>query len=188
MFCSNCGSQIEEGRKFCSNCGAQVENNGPATQTATQAVEPQVVQEPMYTNQAPVMNQNQAQIAGSTKVLVFGIVSVSLTIVAMILDYYGLFERLFFHSILRYFRNTDYIIITIIGIVTSIAGIVLGAIGLNSSNSILRSRGYLSGKEKTGRHLSRAGLIVHIVLLAVTVTVLIIVIAESESAYSYYYY
>lgn len=33
MFCSKCGTQINEGAKFCTNCGASIVNNSANTQT-----------------------------------------------------------------------------------------------------------------------------------------------------------
>lgn len=35
MFCSHCGTKIEEGNSFCTNCGAKIDNNTEINNNAT---------------------------------------------------------------------------------------------------------------------------------------------------------
>ncbi len=59
-----------------------------------------------------------------------------------------------------------------------IGGIILGAIGLSKSNYTLSTCGCLDGKGKVGRHLSRAGLIIGIVMTVILAIVIIAAVVE----------
>ena len=39
MYCSHCGTQIEDNAKFCGNCGARIESNGAAAPCGTIAAQ-----------------------------------------------------------------------------------------------------------------------------------------------------
>ena len=45
MYCSSCGSSVNEGQSFCPNCGAPVAQ--PAPQPAVQVQQPQPVAQPV---------------------------------------------------------------------------------------------------------------------------------------------
>jgi hypothetical protein len=68
MFCSNCGSQIDEGARFCASCGSVVDA-APAEGTV-QNPQVQTVQAPPYQNLPP------PEQSGGDSLRVFGIVLV----------------------------------------------------------------------------------------------------------------
>lgn len=160
MKCTVCGSEINPGDKFCMACGTSVESMGlkaaatPAqaqTQSAAQpVVQPAYAQpQPAYAQSQPAYAQPQPAYAQPQPVSYNDRINSDVA------------------------ASTDATPILALGIVAlatslsfyfSIAGIICGAIGLAKSNDFMRKYGALTGKANTGRHLSRAGLIVGIVM------------------------
>lgn len=65
MFCSKCGSPIEEGARFCTACGAPVEDVQPAPaqpEAVQQPVQPEPVQQPAQQPVQPEMAQQPAPV------------------------------------------------------------------------------------------------------------------------------
>ena len=65
MFCSKCGSPIEEGARFCTACGAPVEDVQPAPaqpEAVQQPVQPEPVQQPAQQPVQPEMAQQTAPV------------------------------------------------------------------------------------------------------------------------------
>ncbi|MBR1742389.1 MAG: VWA domain-containing protein [Lachnospiraceae bacterium] len=67
MFCSQCGSRVEEGLKFCTNCGAKLENDAAAPvngqQMAASGPSPHIPNQNIYAGAQgnPQMGQEQNQ-------------------------------------------------------------------------------------------------------------------------------
>ena len=163
MKCTVCGSEINPGDKFCMACGTSVESMGlkaaaaPA-QAQTQSAAPaqaqtqsaaQPVVQPAYAQPQQAYAQPQPAYAQPQPVSYNDRINSDVA------------------------ASTDATPILALGIVAlatslsfyfSIAGIICGAIGLAKSNDFMRKYGALTGKANTGRHLSRAGLIVGIVM------------------------
>ena len=71
MFCSKCGSPIEEGARFCTACGAPVEDVQPAPaqpEAVQQPVQPEPVQQPVQQPVQPEMAQQAAPVQQATPV------------------------------------------------------------------------------------------------------------------------
>ena len=75
MFCSKCGSSINDSSDFCSNCGA------PVTKTVEQSLQyhsqPVTVQQPIILTQAQPLRENGFAIAGLLLSIVSLVVAVS---------------------------------------------------------------------------------------------------------------
>ena len=153
MKCTVCGSEINPGDKFCMACGTSVESMGlkadaaPAqaqTQSAAQpVVQPAYAQpqqayaqpQPAYAQPQPVSYNDRINSDVAASTDATPILALGIVALATSLSFYF-----------------------------SVAGIICGAIGLAKSNDFMRKYGALTGKANTGRHLSRAGLIVGIVM------------------------
>lgn len=139
MKCTVCGSEINPGDKFCMACGTSVESMGlkadaAPAQAQTQSAAQPVVQ-PAYAQPQPVSYNDRINSDVAASTDATPILALGIVALATSLSFYF-----------------------------SIAGIICGAIGLAKSNDFMRKYGALTGKANTGRHLSRAGLIVGIVM------------------------
>ncbi len=173
MFCSNCGTYLENGVKFCPNCGTQIaapqpanepepaqplfEEPAAAAQTLNEQPEEPVYREPVYQQpetpayQQPVVQESPAAAALSTPILIFGILGIA-------------------------FACTFYL---------SFLGIIFSAIAKGKVKQYLAEGGVLSGKAKVGNILAKVGLIVGIILAALFVLWLIVmIIAAVTNGYS----
>lgn len=91
MFCTHCGSQMDDNAKFCTNCGAPT--GAPATNTQ-EAAQPQVTQ-PVYQQQTAYQPQGGAMPyyapqATRSVVNVFALIASVVLAVAMFLPYASL--------------------------------------------------------------------------------------------------
>ena len=169
MKCTVCGSEINPGDKFCMACGTSVESMGlkaaaAAEQAQTQSAAQPVVQ-PAYAQPQQAYAQPQPAYAQPQPVSYNDRINSDVA------------------------ASTDATPILALGIVAlatsmsfyfSIAGIICGAIGLAKSNDFMRKYGALTGKANTGRHLSRAGLIVGIVMTSFfALFILLVAIGEA---------
>ena len=146
MKCTVCGSEINPGDKFCMACGTSVESMGlkadaaPAqaqTQSAAQPVVQPAYAQPQqaYAQPQPASYNDRINSDVAASTDATPILALGIVALATSLSFYF-----------------------------SVAGIICGAIGLAKSNDFMRKYGALTGKANTGRHLSRAGLIVGIVM------------------------
>ena len=146
MKCTVCGSEINPGDKFCMACGTSVESMGlkaaaAAEQAQTQSAAQPVVQpayaqpQQAYAQPQPVSYNDRINSDVAASTDATPILALGIVALATSLSFYF-----------------------------SVAGIICGAIGLAKSNDFMRKYGALTGKANTGRHLSRAGLIVGIVM------------------------
>ncbi len=173
MKCTVCGSEINPGDKFCMACGTSVESMGlkaaapeavaaaaaassadavsNVTGSFTQPAQPaaQPVVQPAYAQPQPAYAQPQTVYAQPQS---------------------ASFNDRVNQDVAASNDATPILALGIVALATalsfyfSIAGIICGAIGLSKSNDFMRKYGALTGKANTGRHLSRAGLIVGIVM------------------------
>lgn len=91
MFCTHCGTQMDDGAKFCTNCGAPA--GTPATNTQ-EAAQPQATQ-PVYQQQTAYQPQGGAMPyyapqATRKVVNVFALIAAAVLAVAMFLPYASL--------------------------------------------------------------------------------------------------
>ena len=137
MFCTNCGSQINDNLRFCPNCGAIVSGEKQNVTAASTYVGP---------------------MGNPTPVLVWGILGLA-------------FSCAFF---------------------TSVLVIIFSCIGLRKANDYISfTQGAYSKQATIGRNLSKAGLIVGIimtVLLVIYICVIAGLIADGAFTSVKYYY
>lgn len=147
-FCTNCGKEVSENTAFCVHCGAPLpaEQPQPAAQPAQPTYQQPTYQQPTYQQpayQQPVQPAQQAAPATDKK-----------PIVSIILGIIGIVSAWLF---------------ALVGHLTSITGIVFGAIEL----------------KKTGK---ATGLILSIIGEVCAITSSIIGVLMVACATSYYYY
>ena len=185
MFCTNCGSQFEDGNVFCPNCGTKVESIAQKVEepapVAQPIAEPVPVAAPVeaapvaaipVAAAAPVEPAYQAAPAPAPAPQAVPVAPVQpvyaqpATPVAPVGMGMGANNPELAKNIL------------ILGIVAvalacsfyfSIGGIICGAIGLSKSKKFIEECGQLFGKAKIGKYLSLGGLIGGCVLGAIAV-------------------
>lgn len=119
MYCSSCGSSVNEGQSFCPNCGAPVAQ--PAPQPAVQVQQPQPVAQPVQQPVAqPVYAQPVAASAAPAKK------SRGFAIAGFILGLYTL-------------PMSWVIFFNIISIFTGLAGVIISIIALTKKNGRLKA-------------------------------------------------
>lgn len=122
MYCSSCGSSVNEGQSFCPNCGAPVAQ--PAPQPAVQVQQPQPVAQPVAQQvqqpvAQPVYTQPVAASAAPAKK------SRGFAIAGFILGLYTL-------------PMSWVIFFNIISIFTGLAGVIISIIALTKKNGRLK--------------------------------------------------
>jgi len=115
MYCSSCGSSVNEGQSFCPNCGAPVAQ--PAPQPAVQVQQPQPVAQPVA---QPVYTQPAAASPAPAKK------SRGFAIAGFILGLYTL-------------PMSWVIFFNIISIFTGLAGVIISIIALTKKNGRLKA-------------------------------------------------
>lgn len=60
MFCTNCGTQMQEGQKFCTNCGAALQSAERPSQPS-QAMDPNITQETPESTQVAAITQKAVE-------------------------------------------------------------------------------------------------------------------------------
>lgn len=119
MYCSSCGSSVNEGQSFCPNCGAPVAQ--PAPQPAVQVQQPQPVAQPVQQPDAqPVYTQPVAASAAPAKK------SRGFAIAGFILGLYTL-------------PMSWVIFFNIISVFTGLAGVIISIIALTKKNGRLKA-------------------------------------------------
>ena len=119
MYCSSCGSSVNEGQSFCPNCGAPVAQ--PAPQPAVQVQHPQPVAQPVPQPAAqPVYAQPVAASAAPAKK------SRGFAIAGFILGLYTL-------------PMSWVIFLNIISVFTGLAGVIISIIALTKKNGRLKA-------------------------------------------------
>ena len=119
MYCSSCGSSVNEGHSFCPNCGAPVAQ--PAPQPAAQVQQPQPVAQPVPQPAAkPVYTQPAAASPAPAKK------SRGFAIAGFILGLYSL-------------PMSWVIFFNIISIFTGLAGVIISIIALTKKNGRLKA-------------------------------------------------
>ena len=185
MFCTNCGSQFEDGNAFCPNCGTKVES------VAQPVAEPVPVAAPVAA--APV----QAAPVEAAPVYATPVepapapapVAVPVAPVAPVQPVYAAPEASAVgdDSLAKSIMTMG--IVSIVFACTfwlSLVGIIFGAIGLSKAKKFTEQCGQLYGKAKVGRYLSLGGLIGSCVMGAIAIIyILIMVIAVVGSVASY---
>ena len=114
MYCSSCGSSVNEGQSFCPNCGAPVAQ--PAPQPAVQVQQTQPVPQPAA---QPVYTQPVAASAAPAKK------SRGFAIAGFILGLYTL-------------PMSWVIFLNIISVFTGLAGVIISIIALTKKNGRLK--------------------------------------------------
>lgn len=122
MYCSSCGSSVNEGQSFCPNCGAPVAQ--PAPQPAVQVQQPQPVAQPVaqpvpQPAAQPVYTQPVAASAAPAKK------SRGFAIAGFILGLYTL-------------PMSWVIFLNIISVFTCLAGVIISIIALTKKNGRLK--------------------------------------------------
>ena len=115
MYCSSCGSSVNEGQSFCPNCGAPVAQ--PAPQPAVQVQQPPPVAQPVA---QPVYTQPVAASAAPAKK------SRGFAIAGFILGLYTL-------------PMSWVIFLNIISVFTGLAGVIISIIALTKKNGRLKA-------------------------------------------------
>ncbi len=123
MYCSSCGSSVNEGQSFCPNCGAPVAQ--PAPQPAVQVQQPQPVAQPVAQPvpqpvAKPVYAQPIAASAAPAKK------SRGFAIAGFILGLYTL-------------PMSWVIFLNIISVFTGLAGVIISIIALTKKNGRLKA-------------------------------------------------
>ena len=119
MYCSSCGSSVNEGQSFCPNCGAPVAQ--PAPQPAVQVQQPQPVAQPVPQPVAkPVYTQPVAASPAPAKK------SRGFAIAGFILGLYTL-------------PMSWVIFFNIISVFTGLAGVIISIIALTKKNGRLKA-------------------------------------------------
>ena len=123
MYCSSCGSSVNEGQSFCPNCGAPVAQ--PAPQPAVQVQQPQPVAQPVaqpvpQPAAQPVYAQPVAASAAPAKK------SRGFAIAGFILGLYTL-------------PMSWVIFLNIISVFTGLAGVIISIIALTKKNGRLKA-------------------------------------------------
>ena len=119
MYCSSCGSSVNEGQSFCPNCGAPVAQ--PAPRPAVQVQQPQpVAQQVQQPVAQPVYTQPVAASAAPAKK------SRGFAIAGFILGLYTL-------------PMSWVIFFNIISIFTGLAGVIISIIALTKKNGRLKA-------------------------------------------------
>lgn len=157
MFCTNCGSQFEEGNAFCPNCGSKIESvaqpvaapapaAAPVEAAPVQATPVEPAPAPAPAPVQPVYTQPvAAQPVYSQPVYAAPVAPVATAENAALAK-----SILIFGIMAVAFACTVWI---------SAAGIVFGALGLSKAKKFVEECGQLYGKAKIGKYLSLGGLI-----------------------------
>ena len=156
MFCTNCGSQFEDGNSFCPNCGSKVES------VAQPIAEPAPVATPVEA--APV--QATPVVAAAVEAPAPQAVPVATPVepVAPVQPVYAAPET----PVSSEDAESKAKSILVMGIVSvalactfwcSLIGIIFGGIGLSKAKKFAEECGQLYGVAKVGKYLSLGGLI-----------------------------
>ncbi|PWJ70903.1 zinc ribbon protein [Ruminococcaceae bacterium R-25] len=186
MFCTNCGSQFEDGNAFCPNCGTKVET------VAQPVVEPAPVAAPVEV--APVA---AAPVAAApvyaTPVEPAPAPAPTAVPVAPVAPVQPVYAATPVATPIAGADNELAKSCMIMGIVAvaccityyfAFVGIIFGAIGLSKAKKFMEDAGQLFGKAKVGKYLSLGGLIGGCVLTGITLFyILMMVIAAIGSNY-----
>ena len=187
MFCSNCGSFIPDGSTYCPDCNAPVEAQAASdnkynestvnTNNTGDYYSPQQnyanTQQYNQPNTPPVYQQPNQQY-----------------------NYNNAFhnaQQLVFEQEIRNALSTSKtlgILAIILGIlVTPIAGIICGAIGLSKANSVVNISNdpYIEAERKKVKSLNVAGIVVPIVLYVLLTVFVIAMFAFTGAAFYDYY-
>lgn len=123
MYCSSCGSSVNEGQSFCPNCGAPVAQ--PAPQPAVQVQQPQPVAQPVAQPvQQPVAQPVYAQTVAASAAPAKK--SRGFAIAGFILGLYTL-------------PMSWVIFFNIISVFTGLAGVIVSIIALTKKNGRLKA-------------------------------------------------
>lgn len=123
MYCSSCGSSVNEGQSFCPNCGAPVAQ--PAPQPAVQVQQPQPVAQPVAQPvQQPVAQPVYAQPVAASAAPAKK--SRGFAIAGFILGLYTL-------------PMSWVIFFNIISVFTGLAGVIISIIALTKKNGRLKA-------------------------------------------------
>ena len=198
MFCTNCGSQFEDGNAFCPNCGAKVETvaqpvaepapvaapveaspvqaapveAAPVQATPVEAVP--VAAAPAY-EPAPAPAPAPAPIPVAPVQPVYAATPVSPVGAAPAVNN-ELAKSVMIMGILSVaFACSFYL---------SLGGIIFGAIGLSKAKKFMEECGQLFGKAKIGKYLSLGGLIGGCVMAGICAIYFLIFIAAFISELS----
>ena len=187
MFCTNCGSQFEDGNAFCPNCGTKVETVAqPVVEPAPVAAAPieaapvqaaPVEAAPVYATPvepAPAPAPASIPVAPVAPVQpVYAATPVSTPIAGADND---LAKNILVMGIIAVASCCTYYF--------AFVGIIFGAIGLSKAKKFIEDAGQLFGKAKVGKYLSLGGLIGGCVLTGITLFyIFMMVIAAIGSNY-----
>lgn len=196
MFCTNCGSQFEDGNAFCPNCGTKVET------VAQPVVEPAPVAAPVAAapvaaapvEAAPVQAAPvEAAPVYATPVEPAPAPAPTAVPVAPVAPVQPVYAATPVATPIAGADNELAKSCMIMGIVAvaccityyfAFVGIIFGAIGLSKAKKFMEDAGQLFGKAKVGKYLSLGGLIGGCVLTGITLFyIFMMVIAAIGSNY-----
>ena len=191
MFCTNCGSQFEDGNAFCPNCGSKVET------IAQPVAEPAPVAAPVEA--APVQAAPieaapvQAAPVYATPVEPTPAPAPAAIPVAPVAPVQPVYSATPVATPIAGADNELAKSILVMGIIAvaccctyyfAFVGIIFGAIGLSKAKKFIEDAGQLFGKAKVGKYLSLGGLIGGCVLTGITLFyIFMMVIAAIGSNY-----
>ena len=196
MFCTNCGSQFEDGNAFCPNCGSKVET------VAQPVVEPAPVAAPVEA--APVaaapIEAAPVQAAPVESAPVYATpvepapapapAAIPVAPVAPVQPVYAATPVSTPISGADNDLAKNILVMGIIAVACcctyyfAFVGIIFGAIGLSKAKKFIEDAGQLFGKAKVGKYLSLGGLIAGCVFTGITLFyLLMVVIAAIGSNY-----
>ena len=196
MFCTNCGSQFEDGNAFCPNCGSKVETIAqPVAEPAPVAapVEAAPVQaapiEAAPVQAAPV----EAAPVSATPVEPAPAPAPAAIPVAPVAPVQPVYSATPVATPIAGADNELAKSILVMGIIAvaccctyyfAFVGIIFGAIGLSKAKKFIDEAGQLFGKAKVGKYLSLGGLIGGCVFTGITLFyILMMFIAAIGSNY-----
>ena len=156
LFCTNCGTQLNEETRFCPGCGKAVasEQTGAAPQSAQIYV-------PAPT---PMVAPYPAEVVVPTKSKVMGFISMGLGIEGLVLAVFGIFYTLIVAAAFSgpyYYENPTAFIIALYFSLFTLPSCIVGLVLSGKSSSC----GVTTTPASVGKKLSIAGIIVTGVML-----------------------
>ena len=202
MFCTNCGSQFEDGNSFCPNCGQKIESvaqpvAAPAPVAAPVEAVPvaaaPIAAEPVQATPVeaapvqatPVYEPAPAPAPAPTPVVPVTPVQ-PVYAQAPVTPVGGDFAPAGDPALAKNILVLGIVAVACaVSYIAAIGGIICGAIGLSKAKKFVEENGQIFGKAKVGKFLSLGGLIAGSVLTAILGLRLIssIIYVISEMAY-----
>ena len=184
MFCTNCGTQFEDGNAFCPNCGTKVESVAQPVETAPVAAAPveaaPVAAAPVEPAPAPAPAPQPQAVPVQPVQPVTPVYAQPTPVAPMGMPMGPSDPGL----------ATNILVMGIVAVATACTvwfgflGIIFGIIGLNKAKKFTEECGQLFGKAKVGKYLSLGGLIAGSAVTAYVVLYIFLAVIAAIAEYS----